>query len=348
MLLNPDLFQTHILTWFEQHGRKNLPWQHPTTPYHVWVSEIMLQQTQVTTVIPYFKRFIQSFPCVESLAAAPLDNVLHHWAGLGYYARARNLHKAAQQIVQQDYFPDTIEGLTALSGIGRSTAGAILSIAFQKSAPILDGNVRRVLTRFCGIEGWTGEPKVNQKLWEISTLYTPLNRVADYTQAMMDLGATLCTRNKPLCLACPIAEQCVAKCDHKTALLPTPKPRQIIPVKTCIFLILQNAQQLLIEKRPAHGIWGGLWSFPEFESPETARAWCIKNNLVIDTEHFLSTQRHTFSHYHLDYTALQIVCENKPSGAENYIWQTIDTLPTLAFPAPIMRLWQDLYLTNEE
>jgi A/G-specific adenine glycosylase len=346
-MLNAEIFQTQVLAWFDQHGRKDLPWQQPITPYRVWVSEVMLQQTQVTTVIPYFNRFMQSFPDVESLANAPLDDVLQHWAGLGYYARGRNLHKAAGLIVAQGRFPQTIEALTALPGIGLSTAGAILSIAFQQSAPILDGNVRRVLARFCGIEGWTGDAKINQKLWEISAFYTPIERVADYTQAMMDLGATLCTRSKPLCLACPVAEFCVAKRDGKTAILPTPKPSKKTPVKTCVFLLLQNnQQQILLEKRPPLGIWGGLWSFPEFADCATARRWCVENKFNLREEKIFPIQRHTFSHYHLDYTPLLIQCENPENRvmeSNRQLWYKLDSTNILALPAPILRLLQDLH-----
>jgi A/G-specific adenine glycosylase len=346
-MLNAEIFQTQVLAWFDQHGRKDLPWQQPITPYRVWVSEVMLQQTQVTTVIPYFNRFMQRFPDVESLSNAPLDDVLQHWAGLGYYARGRNLHKAAELILAQGSFPQTIETLTALPGVGLSTAGAILSIAFQQSAPILDGNVRRVLARFCGIEGWTGDAKINQKLWEISAFYTPTERVADYTQAMMDLGATLCTRSKPLCLACPVAEFCVAKRDGKTAILPTSKPSKKTPVKTCVFLLLQNNQQhILLEKRPPLGIWGGLWSLPEFSDVTAARVWCAENNFQLSTEQIFPTQRHTFSHYHLDYTPLLIQCENPENRVMESackVWYKLNELNTLALPAPITRLLQDLH-----
>lgn len=346
-MLKAEIFQSQILTWFDQHGRKDLPWQHPITPYRVWVSEVMLQQTQVTTVIPYFNRFMQNFPNVENLANAPLDEVLQHWAGLGYYARARNLHKAANIIVKQGAFPQTLETLSALPGIGLSTAGAILSIAFQQSAPILDGNVRRVLARFCGIEGWTGDTKINQQLWEISAFYTPVQRVADYTQAMMDLGATLCTRSKPLCLACPVAEFCVAKRDGKTAVLPTPKPSKKIPMKSIVFLLLQNhSQQILLEKRPPLGIWGGLWSLPEFSDLMTARAWCLENNFTIQSEVIFPSQRHTFSHYHLDYTPLLIRSENSANrvmGSDSNLWYKLKEIDNLALPAPITRLLQELH-----
>ena len=253
--MSPETFQKNILSWFDLHGRNNLTWQLGSTPYHTWLSEIMLQQTQVTTVIPYYNRFIESFPNIASLAKAPLDTVLQYWAGLGYYARARNLHKTAIIINKNgDFFPEDLEGLMALPGIGRSTAGAILSIAFDKSYPILDGNVRRVLARYHAISGWTGHTKISNELWEISTRYTPKDRCADYTQAIMDLGATLCTRSKPRCEACPIQSNCIAKMEDKVKLLPTPKPAKVLPVKKIFFLILQNEQdQVLLEKRPETG-----------------------------------------------------------------------------------------------
>jgi A/G-specific adenine glycosylase len=342
----PDLFQQAVLTWFDRHGRKDLPWQQAITPYRVWVSEIMLQQTQVITVIPYFQRFMQSFPSVETLAKADLDTVLQHWAGLGYYARARNLHKAANIIAAQSTFPNSLDALTALPGIGLSTAGAILSIAFQIPTPILDGNVKRVLARFCGIEGWTGDAKINQQLWEISQRYTPVKRVADYTQAMMDLGATLCTRSKPLCLACPLAEFCIAKREGKTALLPTAKPSKKMPVKTCVMLLLQDTQQqILLEKRPPLGIWGGLWSLPEFENLTAARCWLEEQHFQIHVEQIFPLQRHTFSHYHLDYTPLLIRSENlinRVLESDNNLWYNLKQIHTLALPAPVQRLLQDL------
>jgi A/G-specific adenine glycosylase len=300
-------FQQKVLGWFALHGRKDLPWQQNITPYRVWLSEIMLQQTQVTTVIPYFQAFTARFPSLESLATAEIDEVLPYWSGLGYYARARNLHKSAQLMHQQQRFPDTLEELMALAGIGQSTAGAILSIAFHKSHPILDGNVKRVLTRFKGITVWTGDTQVNKRLWEISTELTPVEQCADYTQAMMDLGATICTRSKPLCTACPLASDCVALKMGIVAQLPTLKPKKTLPVKQLVFLLLTNKQQeIFLEKRPPTGIWGGLWSLPEFDTIEAAQDWCINKNMTIANQQLLPMLRHTFSHYHLDYTPLLI------------------------------------------
>lgn len=260
--MKPAIFQQNVLAWFDQQGRKDLPWQQNITPYRVWLSEIMLQQTQVVTVIPYFQAFITKFPDVESLAQAPVDEVLQLWSGLGYYARARNLHKAARIICEQGRFPDTLDGLMALPGIGQSTAGAILSIAFNKSHPILDGNVKRVLARFKAIPGWTGNSQTNKQLWEISANLTPEIRVAEYTQAMMDLGATVCTRSKPACEKCPLTTACMAFLTQTAANFPTPKKAKALPVKQLVFLLLHNTQQVLLEKRPPTGIWGDYGAYP--------------------------------------------------------------------------------------
>ncbi len=338
--MTPAAFQKTILTWFDSHGRKDLPWQQNITPYRVWLSEIMLQQTQVTTVIPYFNAFIEKFPTLDSLATTQIDEVLPYWSGLGYYARARNLHKTAQFIHQQQRFPDTLEELMALSGIGQSTAGAILSIAFNKSHAILDGNVKRVLTRYKGIVGWTGSSEINKQLWAVSTELTPKERCADYTQAMMDLGATVCTRSKPACDSCPLTVHCLAKRRGIVALLPTPKPAKTLPVKQRIFLVLKNDnQQIFLEKRPPTGIWGGLWSLPEFDSIESAQHWCLSKNITIENQQVLPTLRHTFSHYHLDYTPLAIQT-NSPTNfvmeANQSLWYNAGTLLGLA--APIKQL----------
>ncbi len=344
--MSPEVFQKKILSWFDLHGRKNLPWQIQATPYKTWLSEIMLQQTQVTTVIPYFNQFIQSFPDIKTLAEAPLDSVLLHWAGLGYYARARNLHKTAITInTNNGVFPQDLDGLIALPGIGRSTAGAILSIVFNKSHPILDGNVRRVFARYYAISGWTGNTKTSNELWKISTRYTPKNRCADYTQAMMDLGATLCTRSKPRCNDCPISASCIARIEDKVKLLPTPKPAKASPVKKIIFLMLTNEyKQILLEKRPASGIWGGLWSLPEFESFTDIQSLCDQQNIVIKSVSQLDEQRHTFSHYHLDYTPFVVKIENPINNvmeANQSVWYNFEQINSLGLASPIKRLLQN-------
>ncbi|MGB1141418.1 MAG: A/G-specific adenine glycosylase, partial [Halioglobus sp.] len=270
-LLDPKEFADRVLAWFDTHGRHDLPWQYDTTAYRVWVSEIMLQQTQVKTVIPYFERFMAAFPDVDALAGAPEDEVLHLWTGLGYYARARNLHRAAKQVAFElgGTFPDSIEGLQALPGVGRSTAGAIASIALAQRASILDGNVKRVLARLHRVAGWPGQSAVHNQLWDIAEHYTPTARCADYTQAMMDLGATLCTRSKPACALCPMANDCEANAAGDQTDYPGKKPKKALPVRATHFLVLRNRDgDIWLEKRPAEGIWGGLWCFPEVASLE--------------------------------------------------------------------------------
>ena len=339
--MNSSDFQKKILAWFDQNGRKDLPWQQDLSPYRVWLSETMLQQTQVNTVIPYFNAFIEQFPTIECLAKAPVDEVLHRWSGLGYYARARNLHKTAQLIVEQSYFPDTLDKLIELPGIGLSTAGAILSIAFKKSHPILDGNVKRVLSRFKGVSGWPGDSQVSKQLWAISADLTPVDRVADYTQAIMDLGATICRRSKPACNACPLNSYCKAKMTNTVSLLPTPKASKTLPIKQLVFLLLSNNKKILLEKRPPTGIWGGLWSLPEFPNIHSVYDWCLTTNTPIIISRTLPTQRHTFSHYHLDYTTVLIQTDNPINfvmEADHTVWYNTQQIKTLGLPAPIKLL----------
>lgn len=342
--MSPSAFQRNILAWFDQHGRKDLPWQKDLTPYRVWLSETMLQQTQVATVIPYFNAFIAKFPDIADLASAPVDEVLHLWSGLGYYARARNLHKTAQLIAEQGRFPDTLDELLELPGIGLSTAGAILSIAFNKSHPILDGNVKRVLARFRAVSGWPGNSAVNKELWVLSAKLTPIARVADYTQAMMDLGATVCTRSKPACEACPLNAECLARRENNVSAYPTPKPTKTLPVKQLTLLLLSNADNcILLEKRPPTGIWGGLWSLPEFNSITEAHDWCLARNIHIADQQILSTRRHTFSHYHLDYTPLLVRSDNPINfvmEADRTVWYKTGQLNKLGLAAPIKLLLQ--------
>ncbi len=291
----------HLLPWFDRAGRKHLPWQQDTTPYRVWVSEIMLQQTQVATVIPYYERFMARFPDVQSLAAAPLDEVLHLWTGLGYYARARNLHRAAQIIVEQHAgeMPLTLDEVQSLPGIGRSTAGAILALSRGDRHPILDGNVKRVLTRYFGVEGFPGEPRVERKLWELAEQCTPIERVGAYTQAIMDLGATVCVRSRPLCAMCPLQEHCVARIEHRQSLLPTPRPKKARPQRNAFALIAMNSSgAVLLEQRPATGLWGGLWTFPQFDSRESLDAWLSQQKSGVTGE-LLPTYHHAFTHFDL-------------------------------------------------
>jgi A/G-specific adenine glycosylase len=344
--MTPTNFQQNLLTWFDQYGRKDLPWQHPATAYRVWVSEIMLQQTQVVTVIPYFNKFIQQYPDIQALANAPLDEVLSLWAGLGYYARARNLHKTAVSINQAEHFPDSLEELIALPGIGASTAGSILSIAFNKSQAILDGNVRRVLARFQAIQGWTGGTQVNKQLWEISARYTPEIRVADYTQAIMDLGATVCTRSKPSCTVCPLKSDCLALQQQRVDELPTAKPRKKISVKQSVFIIaIDEDQQILLEKRTPTGIWGGLWSVPELVNQTELEAWLVMKSIKVTNKQSLPIRRHTFSHYHLDYQPIVLTVQNPTNNvleAETALWYKHRHSKNIALPAPVKQLFDEL------
>ncbi len=342
--MTPLAFQQNILAWFDQHGRKDLPWQQDISPYRVWLSEVMLQQTQVATVIPYFLAFTTKFPNVESLAQATVDDVLQLWSGLGYYSRARNLHKAAQRIGVLGRFPDTLNGLMALPGIGQSTAGAILSIAFNTPQPILDGNVKRVLARFKAVSGWAGSSLVNKQLWAFSAAYTPGDRVADYTQAIMDLGAMVCTRSNPMCENCPLTTGCAAFLTNRVQDFPASKKAKVLPVKQVVFLLTHTGRrQVLLEKRPPTGIWGGLWSLPEFTSEVAALDWCVANNLKIRDKQVGEKQRHTFSHYHLDYTPLFVETENtmdviRETGC--IVWHNAQQIGQIGLPAPIKPLLQ--------
>lgn len=302
-------FSSAVLKWFEQHGRKHLPWQQDVNPYRVWVSEIMLQQTQVTTVIPYFDKFMQRFPDVEALAQATQDQVLQHWSGLGYYARGRNLHKAAQQIVEQHQgrFPQTLEGLIALPGIGRSTAGAVLSLACGKDTSILDGNVKRVLCRHFTVDGWYGNSAVEKHLWQLTDALTPSVRTGEYNQAMMDLGATLCTRSSPRCDRCPVVKSCLATATGVPANWPHKKPKKEKPQRKTWMLIVEDpAGDLLMERRPPSGIWGGLWGFPQFESSDAALEYAKKLGTIHSDDRSWPTVEHTFSHFHLQINPLHV------------------------------------------
>ena len=268
----PVSFAGRLLAWWDKNGRKDLPWQHPRTPYRVWISEIMLQQTQVATVIPYFERWMESFPDIGSLAAASQDKILAHWAGLGYYARARNIQKTAAVCFEKygGKLPTGADELTALPGIGLSTANAIVSQSTDRPAAVLDGNVRRVLARHTATEGWTGRSNVQKKLWRIAEDNLPARRGADYTQAVMDLGAMVCLRSKPSCGECPVSIDCRALLENRIEELPSPKPPTRVSEVTVHMLVVRNRNgQVLLEKRPGAGIWGGLWCLPEGDSPQS-------------------------------------------------------------------------------
>lgn len=344
-------FQKKILNWFDKHGRKHLPWQENKTPYRVWISEIMLQQTQVATVIPYYLRFMHRFPSVQSLADAHEDEVLHLWAGLGYYSRARNLHSAAKMIMQEfaGKFPDNFTDLQLLPGIGPSTAGAILAIAFNQQATILDGNVKRVLARFLGITDAINEKSVENKLWDVAVSYTPALRVADYTQAMMDLGATLCTRGKPACERCPLQKDCVAHALDIAEMLPKKKATRAIPVKEATFIVIKNKSRVILCKRTTSGIWGGLWSLPEIAgSPDKKKIRVLLQRdfrLTLKQYDELKAFRHTFSHYHLDIYPVVIEVDKAPLRVmedDKQIWYNVSKPEPVGLPKPIQTILREM------
>jgi len=339
-------FSATILNWYHQHGRKHLPWQQNITPYRVWVSEIMLQQTQVATVIPYYERFMQRFPTVQDLAAAEQDEVLHLWTGLGYYARGRNLHKCAQTVVEQHggEFPHSVEQLSELPGIGRSTAAAIASISMAIPAAILDGNVKRVLTRFFAVEGWPGTTAVEKQLWDIAERLTPQQHNREYTQAMMDMGATLCTRSKPACGICPLQPECAGYATGKPTQFPNSKPKKEKPEKHTWMLMFRSPDgEFLLQQRPQTGIWGGLWSFPEVSDAEQAdqQAHLLAGD-HIDTILMLDSFRHTFSHYHLHIHPVEIRLTHQPAqiGEAEQHWYNPAQPSELGLAAPVIKLLQ--------
>lgn len=338
-------FAGRLLAWFDVHGRHDLPWQRDPDAYSVWVSEIMLQQTQVTTVIPYYERFIARFPDVESLAAANTDEVLALWSGLGYYARARNLHRAAREVCEHHAgeFPQSLEELMALPGIGRSTAGAVLALADDEPHPILDGNVKRVLARFHAVDGWPGKTAVNRTLWELAANHTPVERVADYTQAIMDLGATLCTRRRPRCENCPLAEHCEAKLAGLQERLPAPRPKRERPRKSVRMLVVRDsAGAVLLVRRPPAGIWGGLYSLPELDEEETPADWGEQNfGIRLERVHALESIPHSFTHFDLDINPLLVDLDAAPRTARDrgdWLWYRAAARAPVGMPAPVESL----------
>ncbi len=347
--MSDDALSSRLLRWHARHGRHDLPWQKQPTPYRVWVSEIMLQQTQVKTVIPYYEGFLTQFPTVGSLADAPLDRVLHLWTGLGYYARARNLHRAAQLIRDEHdgVFPTDFEAVCALPGIGRSTAGAILALSCNQRHPILDGNVKRVLTRYHALAGWPGESAVANQLWELAEHHTPARECNRYTQAIMDLGATVCTRRRPTCEQCPLREQCRAYARGEAETYPTPKARSKLPVRmTRMLLLSRTPGEVLLQRRPPAGIWGGLWSLPECDSAADVADWC-RQRLgceATDVENW-AMLRHTFSHFHLDIqpTVARVrVVENAIMAPAETVWYRLHDPDALGLSAPVRSLLQRL------
>ncbi|HEU0219200.1 MAG TPA: A/G-specific adenine glycosylase [Gallionella sp.] len=411
-------FAVRLIRWQRTHGRHDLPWQGadgmtrcaqasgagvpsprllPQTAgsasnvseadaYHVWLSEVMLQQTQVATVIPYYRRFVASFPNIASLAAASEEQVLTHWSGLGYYARGRNLHKAAQFIVERfnGEFPRKIEDILELPGIGRSTAAAICALAFHERRAILDGNVKRVLARYCGIAGWAGDKKIEERLWqhaenllpppcrgrvgegvEIMPTSTPIlafplkggrdvsaaneqtginNDIATYTQALMDLGATVCTRSKPECGECPVQAGCIAFNTGRVNELPTPRPRKAVPERHAVFLLLMRDNDILLEKRPGSGIWGGLWCPPQFDDEAAAKDWFLRSGMTASEGERLEAFTHTFTHFRLHITPLKIRLSHKPLRAAQpgSVWLDVEEALRAAIPTPVRKVLENL------
>ena len=349
-MIQPWEFARRLLEWFAIHGRHSLPWQENPTPYRVWISEVMLQQTQVATVIPYYTRFVARFPDVQSLASAPLDEVLHLWTGLGYYARARNLQACAKVLVAQygGEFPPNLEEVMQLPGIGRSTAGAVLSISRSERHPILDGNVKRVLARVFDVAGDPNSSAVLAKLWQHSDACTPVQDVAAYTQAIMDLGATVCTRARPACTICPLASDCVAAREGRQADLPGKKQKRVRPSREATLLIAKvgshGSTAVLVERRPSSGIWGGLWSPPQFNTEHEALAWCAEEFRGTSGPQALPVIDHAFTHFDLRLKPLVIHCEPgaKAADSDSRLWYQLDSPPRVGLPQPISQLFERL------
>ncbi|MCC5795300.1 MAG: A/G-specific adenine glycosylase [Chromatiales bacterium] len=334
-----------LLSWWARHGRHDLPWQQPATPWRVWVSEVMLQQTQVATVLDYFPRFIARFPGAVSLADAPVDDVLHLWSGLGYYARARNLHRAAGIVrdLHGGEVPLAFEPLVALPGVGRSTAGAILALAGGQRAAILDGNVKRVLARVFAVSGWPGAAAVGHRLWVLAEACTPDQQVGQYTQAIMDLGATLCTRRRPRCGQCPFGRHCAAREAREVEAYPAPRPRRERPRRETVMLLVRDADgAVLLERRPDSGLWGGLWSLPELEDAGQAAEWCSAR-LGLTPERLVAHPplRHAFTHFELGISPLELRIATRPGAVmegERWLWYKSGTSAKVGLAAPVSRL----------
>ncbi len=339
-----ESFASRVIAWQRAHGRRDLPWQNTRDAYRVWLSQVMLLQTQVATVQPYFARFVDAFPTVEALASAPLDRVLEHWSGLGYYRRAHHLHAAARAVAAQHggRFPVDATSLATLPGIGRSTAAAIAAFASGKRAAILDGNVKRVLARHRGVDGWPGEPRVQAALWrEAEALLPPVAGIEAYTQGMMDLGATICTRARPRCDACPVRHDCIARRDAAIDELPSPRPRKPLPQRAVAVLLVERGERVLLEQRPAVGIWGGLWSLPEMPlEANVADHVALRFGLAAQSSDRLPPIEHAFTHFRLTMHPLRVPVTNEPSAlrAPAVDWFARDEALRCGLPAPIRRL----------
>ena len=344
----PSPIAQALLAWHSREGRHDLPWQNDRTPYRVWVSEIMLQQTQVATVIPYYERFIERFPTVRALADAPVDDVLHMWSGLGYYARARNLHRAAARVRDEFFgtFPASIEDLQSLPGVGRSTAGAILALSRAERFPILDGNVKRVLARYFGVQGNPSESAIARRLWQLSDQCTPQDRVDIYTQAIMDLGATVCSRHKPLCAYCPLSEGCFALRTGRQHDLPSPRPARTRPTRKVFMIVaIRDDGSVLLERRPESGVWGGLWCLPEFDTASAASSYARQSlRDVVEAPKALSCVEHTFTHFDLIITPMLTPCRGSAAVMEDgrSVWYNARQPARIGLPAPIKVLLEEL------
>jgi len=339
-------FAQRLIRWQKQHGRHDLPWQ-GASAYHVWLSEIMLQQTQVVTVIPYFRRFIASFPTIAALAAASEEQVLAHWSGLGYYARGRNLHRTAQIIVDQfgGKFPHQYEQILDLPGIGRSTAAAICALAHHERRAILDGNAKRVLARYCGISGSPGEKAVEAQLWLHAEALLPQCDIACYIQAQMDLGATLCTRSKPKCDECPVSDDCAALQSGRVHELPTPRPRKAVPERQSKFLLLMYGRDILLEKRAPQGIWGGMWCPPQLEDGQgDEKDYVLRSGIEVSERITLPVFKHTFTHFKLNITPVLLRVTNKPQRVQQpgSMWIDMEEALLGAIPTPVRRILKSL------
>jgi len=332
-------FASRVIAWQRVHGRHDMPWQNTRDPYRIWLSEIMLQQTQVSAVVPYYLRFLARFPDVAALAAANEDAVLECWAGLGYYARARNLHAAAKAIAAAGGFPCSHEAVCALPGIGRSTASAICAFAFGQRHAILDGNVKRVLARHFGIDGYPGERRVEQALWALAESLLPEAGIEAYTQGLMDLGARVCVRSAPKCPACPLRESCVALRQNRTAELPVARPAKALPQRETHMLVLRAGAQLLLEKRPAPGIWGGLWCFPEVDGPRAKEEALARFGLAIDAVQALEAIEHGFTHFRLRiHPLLAQVALPRSAEEPGRLWLTTTDALGAAVPVPVRKI----------
>ncbi|MDX9838379.1 MAG: A/G-specific adenine glycosylase [Thiomonas sp.] len=335
-------FARRLIEWQRHHGRHDLPWQGSRDPYRIWLSEIMLQQTQVSTVIPYYARFLERFPDVAALAAAPVDDVMALWSGLGYYARARNLHRAAQQVMSDHggVFPHSAEQIVTLPGVGRSTAAAIAAFSSGERGPILDGNVKRVLCRVFGIEGFPGEKAVESRLWALAGSLLPQDGISTYIQAQMDLGATVCTRGKPACTRCPLADECIARLGNRISSLPTPRPKKHIPRRSVRVAVIVDRGAVLLERRPPTGIWGGLLSLPEVPEQETEVGNWVRDRLGVDTGPgaALTPLTHTFTHFVLDIQPWRFDLTARNPRAEEgdrTLWLPLANMTAAALPTPV-------------